>query len=253
MRPTTVVRALLATGAAIGALALCGSAFAQDSTDPNDALRALVPEGEPGDLDVTQGDAIYKQIAAEVGKSTAVADFGDGSELAGPCGGFAWSYDGDGKLIDAAADLGTDQPPIDLLDNKQAFTSGNPFKVDTRGVVVYYGFAPQTGDGPRDHKWTIKTAGVSLDSGGDTNNEAKNRNAGLVDLGKDLPLTFSFKTKVSGELISQNLAPCTGNGWVEFDGGFPLATVPGIVGSLFLAGGLIGLLFNSRPAVTWKA
>jgi hypothetical protein len=50
-----------------------------------------------------------------------------------------WSYDGDGKLLDAAADLGDDSPPIDLLDKKQAFTSGNPFKVDTRGVVVYYG------------------------------------------------------------------------------------------------------------------
>ena len=226
----------------------------ESSPDPNDALpRALVPEGEPGDLDVTQGDTIYQQIAAEVGKSTAVADFGDGSELSGPCGGFVWSYDGDGKLIDAVADLGNDSPPIDLLDNKQAFTSSNPFKVDTRGVVAYFGFAPQTGDGPREHSWTIKTAGVSLDSGGDENANAKNRNAGIVDLGEELPLGFSFKTQVSGELVSENLAPCLGDGWVEFDGGFPLATVPGIVGSVLLAGGLIGLLFNARPAMTWKA
>jgi hypothetical protein len=253
MRRATVVRILFATGAAVSALALCGSAFAQGSSDPNDALRALVPKGQPGDLDVTEGDAIYQKIAAEVGKSTAVADFGDGSKLTGPCGGFAWSYDGDGKLIDAAADVGDDQPPIDLLDNKQAFTSGNPFKVDTRGVVAYFGFAPQSGQGPLDHNWTIKTAGVSLDSGGDDNADGKNHNAGLVDLGKELPLTFSFKTKVSGELISKNLLPCSGNGWVEFDGGFPLATVPGIVGSVFLLGGLIGLLFNARPAMTWKA
>jgi hypothetical protein len=115
---------------------------------------------------VNEGDAIYKQIATAVGASTDVADFGDSSELTGPCGGFAFSYNGDGKLIDAAADLG-----------------------------------------------------------------------------KELPLTLSFKTKVSGEMSSQNLAPCIGNGWVEFEGGFPLATVPGIVGTLFLAGGLI------RPAV----
>jgi hypothetical protein len=249
----TAVRMLLAAGVAIGAVALCGSAFAQSSPDPNDALRALVPEGEPGDLDVTEGDALYLRIASEVGKSTDVADFGDGSELTGPCGGFAFSYDGDGKLLDAAADLGNDSPPVDLLDNKQAFTSGNPFKVDTRGVVAYFGFSPQTGDGPRNHSWTIKTAGVSLDSGGDPNGDAKNRNAGLVDLGKELPLTFSFKTKVSGEMVSQNLAPCTGKGWVEFEGGFPLATVPGVVGSVLLLGGLIGLLFNSRPAMTWKA
>lgn len=244
---------MLATGVAFGALALCGSAFAQNQADPNETLRALVPEGQPGDLDVTEGDAIYKQIASAVGASTDVADFGDGSELTGPCGGFAFSYDGDGKLIDAAADLGNDSPPVDLLENQQAFTSGNPFKVDTRGVVAYFGFSPQTGDGPRNHKWTIKTAGVSLDSGGDSNGDAKNRNAGLVDLGKELPLTFSFKTKVSGEMTSENLPPCIGNGWVEFEGGFPLATVPGIVGTLFLAGGLIGLLFNSRPAMTWKA
>jgi hypothetical protein len=253
MRPSTAVRVFLAAGTALGALALCGQAFAQSSPDPNDALRALVPEGEPGDLDITEGDEIYKRIASEVGKSTAVADFGDGSELTGPCGGFAFSYDGDGKLIDAAADVGDDSGPIDLLDNTQAFTSGNPFKVDTRGVVAYFGFAPQTGDGPRDHNWTIKTAGVSLDSGGDQNASGKNRNAGLVDLGKELPLTFSFKTKVSGDLASTNLAPCVGKGWVEFDGGFPLATVPGAVGGALLLGGLIGLLFNSRPAMTWKA
>ena len=178
MRPTTVLRVLLATGAAVGALALCGSAFAQGSTDPNDALRALVPEGKPGEMDVTKGQAIFEQIATAVGKSTAVADFGDGSKLTGPCGGFAWSYDGNGKLIDAAADLGDDQPPVDLLDNKQAFTSGNPFKVDTRGVVAYFGFAPQTGEGPLNHNWTIKTAGVSLDSGGDDNADGKNHNAG---------------------------------------------------------------------------
>ena len=252
MRSTTVFRAVFAAGAAFGALASCGSAFAQARPTPTTRC-ALVPEGEPGDLDVTQGDAIYKQIAAEVGKSTAVADFGDGSELSGPCGGFAWSYDGDGKLIDAAADLGDDSPPIDLLDKKQAFTSSNPFKVDTRGVVAYFGFAPQTGDGPREHNWTIKTAGVSLDSGGDENANAKNRNAGIVDLGEELPLGFSFKTQVSGELLSKNLAACIGDGWVEFDGGFPLTTVPGIVGGVLLAGGLIGLLFNSRPAMTWKA
>lgn len=253
MRPTTTLRALLAAGAAFGVFALCGSAFAQDSSDGNDALRQLVPEGEPGDLDVTEGDAIFKRIATEVGKSTDVADFGDGSELTGPCGGFAFSYDGGGKLIDAAADLGNDDGPIDLLDNKQAFTSGNPFKVDTKGVVAYFGFAPQTGDGPRNHNWTIKTAGVSLDSGGDNNGDGKNRNAGIVDLGDELPLTFSFKTKVSGELTSQNLAPCIGKGWVEFDGGFPLTTVPGVVGSVLLLGGLVGLLFNARPAMTWKA
>jgi hypothetical protein len=220
MRPTSVVRAVVAAGAALGALALCSAAFAQSSPDPNDGLRALVPEGEPGDLDVTEGDALFRRIASEVGQSTEVADFGDGSELTGPCGGFAFSYDGDGKLIDAAADLGDASGPIDLLENKQAFTSGNPFKVDTRGVVAYFGFAPQSGDGPRDHNWTI---------------------------------TFSFKTKVSGELVSQNLAPCTGKGWVEFDGGFPLTTVPGAVGGVLLLGGLVGLLFNSRPAMTWKA
>ena len=207
----------------------CGSAFAQNSTDPNDALRALVPEGEPGDLDVTQGDAIYKQIAAEVGKSTDVADFGDGSELTGPCGGFAWSYDGDGKLIDAAADLGNDTPPIDLLDNKQAFTSGNPFKVDTRGVVVYFGFAPQTGDGPRNHEWTIKTAGVSLDSGGDPNGDAKNRKP-VWWISQGLPVT-SLKRRSAGVLPNSHRASARVGSC--FDGGFPLATLPGIVGTVF--------------------
>ena len=71
--------------------------------------------------------------------------------------------------VDAAADWGDDNPPVDLLDGGQAFTTSNRFKVDTRGVVVYYGFMPHEGDGPIDHEWEVKTSGISLDSGGDPN------------------------------------------------------------------------------------
>lgn len=228
---------------------------AQD--DPNDLLRALVPEGDPGEFDIDEEDARFLQFVEVFGASTEVADFGDGSQLTGPCGGHAFSYDGDGQLIDAAFDAGDDAPPIDLTNSgpgvpQQAFTSSNPFKVDTAGVVLYFGFYPLEGEGPRDHRWTIKTEGISLDSGGDPNPNGKNRNAGIVDLGKELPFGFSFKAKVEGEIMS-DLAPCFGKGHVDFQGPFPLATVPGAVGTVTLLGGLFGLLFNSRPAITWKA
>ena len=239
----------------IGVGLLAGThASAQDDGDGDDSLdelRALIPESEPGELDLTEADAMYGQLAAAYGASTAVDDFGDGSTLTGVCGGFAYSYDEDGELIDAAADWGDDDPPVDLLDGGQAFTSSNRFKVDTRGVVVYYGFMPHDGDGPIDHEWEVKTSGISLDTGGDSNPAAENRNSGLVDLNDDLPVKFSANAKVKGKLTSANIGDCVGEGHVEFLGN-GLADPVGIAAIALFAGGLLGLLFNARPAMTWK-
>ncbi len=227
-----------------------------DSGDPNDILTTLIPPGEPGDLDIDEEDARFLEFVELFGENTDVADFGTGSKLTGPCGGQAFSYDGDGVLIDAAFDNGDDAPPVDLLESSpdspvQAFTAGNPFRVASDGVVVYFGFYPRVGDGPLDHVWEITTEGISLDSGGDPNTGRNNRNAGIVDLAEQLPFDLAFKARIEGNIMS-NLAPCFGEGHVEFEGAFPLATVPGAVGTVTLLGGIFGLLFNARPAITWK-
>jgi hypothetical protein len=215
-----------------------------------DEIRALIPATEPADVNVDQAAAEFTQIAALVGAAGAI-DYGSGSTLTGVCGGLAYSYGENGDLIDAAIDVGDDNPPVDLLDGGQAFTSGNPFEVDTRGVVAYYGFMPQEGAGPLNNSWFIKTSGVSLDSGGDANVDGDNRNAGTVDLGKDLPVKFSAKTKINGELTSDNLAPCVGEGNIEFLGN-GLTDPVGIAAMVLLGGGLLGLLFNARPAMTYR-
>ena len=243
-------------GIALGLLALTlgAPARAQDDGSGDDALeqlRALVPIGDPGHYDTTEADAIYGQIAELVGLSPAVEEFGSGSRLTGPCGGFAYSYDDDGFLLDAAADLGDASPPIDLLDGGQAFTADNPFKVDTSGVVIYYGFSPRDGDGPHHHRWTMRTSEMSVGSGGDPNPLGQNRKVGLVDLDEQLPFDFSAMVMVKGELTSQNLETCIGDGHVEFIGG-GLLTPIGIASLAVFAGGLVGLLFNARPAKTWK-
>ena len=116
-----------------------------------EAIRALIPEGDPGEYDLDEADMLFGQLVELTELSTDVDDFGTGSEVTGPCGGFAFSFDQDGRRIDAAFDTGDDGPPIDLLDGDQAFTSANPFRVDTRGVVVYFGFMPRSGDGPMVH------------------------------------------------------------------------------------------------------
>ena len=64
-----------------------------------------MPEGEPGEFDLTEEDERFGMFVAAFGGSTAVADFGSGSELTGPCGGHAFSYDRDGVLLDAAVGL----------------------------------------------------------------------------------------------------------------------------------------------------
>lgn len=239
------------------------TATAQDDTGDDggenpalDAIRAAVPEGFPGEYDVQEGDADYLQLVALFGEDTIVSDFGDGSELTGQCGGFAYSYDKDGELIDAAVDFGDDDPPIDIGGDNfgdQAFTSGNRFQVDTEGVVTYFGFLPEVGDGPEDHRWEITTEGISLDSGGDPNPDFKNRNAGLVDLANDLPdfLKTNFNARVEGNLTSVNGLTCMGAGHVEFSG--PFFNIISAAGLALAGAGVIGLLFNSRPAMTWRA
>ncbi len=118
---------------------------------------------------------------------------------------------------------------------------------------MYFGFMPLHGDGPINHHWEIKTEGISLDKGGDPNPRLKNRNAGIVDLSKDLPsvLKANFKAKVSGQLIEGgNLGPCIGRGHVKFNG--PFLNVVSAAGLALAGAGILGLLFNSRPALTWK-
>ena len=100
-------------------------------------------------------------------------------------------------------------------------------------------------------EWSITTEGISLDSGGDDNPNGNNRNTGVIDLAEQLPFGFSFKAKVQAD-IESDLPPCFGEGHVEFEGPNPLTSVPGIVGGLGLLGGIFGLLFNARPAVTYK-
>jgi len=253
--------ALLSLGMLAALPISAGLAAAQDNpgeADPTfDALRALVPPSFPGEYDLTAADEEYGKFTSMFGESTAIPDFGSGSKLTGVCGGFAFSYDSNEVLLDAAYDAGDNDPPIDVGGSNlgdQAFTAGNPFEVDTNGVVLYFGFMPRKGDGPLDHRWEIKTQGISLDRGGDPNPHRKNRNVGIVDLANDLPgaLKANFKAKISGRIDDAGgVGPCVGEGHVQFNG--PFLNVISAAGLAMAGLGIFGLLFNSRPAYTWKA
>jgi hypothetical protein len=245
-----VVVLVMLLGLSLTAVAIAQSDDGLDQ-ETLDALRSEIPEGFPGERDLTEADAEFRQLVSIYGQSTAVPDFGDGSSLTGTCGGYAYSFGEDGELIDAAVDFGTSDPPVDVLDGGQAFTSSNPFEVDTRGLVQYYGFFPESGDGPEEHNWYIKTGGVSLDKGGDPNTNLNNRNAGIVDLAEDLPVKFTAEVRVEGKMTTQNIGTCEGKGHVKFLGN-GLGDPVGLVGLALLGGGFFGLLFNSRPAYTYK-
>jgi hypothetical protein len=238
--------------AGAAALVVGGAARAQDGDVDQqlvDDIVALVPDDTEGISDEDAGAVIDQMFA--IASSVAPSSGDDSSALTGPCGGFAFSFDGDGELIDAAFDLGDDQPPQDLLGGGQAFTDGNPFTVDTDGRVEYLGFAPQSGPGPMDHTWNLSVGSVDVASGGDPNSNAKNRNAGVIDMDEELPFPLTFKTPAAGEMTAPDFPGCDGKGVVEINGN-GLLDPAGIVGMALTAIGLMGL-FVARPARTWRA
>jgi len=136
-----------------------------------------------------------------------------------------------------------------------------------------------------DHGWTMAVMGVSADRGGDPNQLDKNHNAGLVELGEILgdvdagPVDLTelrADVKAKGAIIDLYAAGdpngrrlpddfdqatiqseaggnefCFGEGWVAFVGsGPPLAATA--VASILAAAGFAGLLFNVRPAQSWR-
>jgi len=139
-----------------------------------------------------------------------------------------------------------------------------------------------------DHSWTVSIMGVSADRGGDPNQRDKNRNAGLVDLGEilgDIPvpgfiydlteLNTTVKAKgaiidlyADGDINGKDLPDdfdleviqaeagtaefCFGEGWVKFNGSGP-GIVPTALAGLLAAAGFAGVLFNVRPAQSWRA
>ncbi|MCJ7725710.1 MAG: hypothetical protein MUP76_04905 [Acidimicrobiia bacterium] len=139
-----------------------------------------------------------------------------------------------------------------------------------------------------DHSWTVSIMGVSADRGGDPNQRDKNRNAGLVELGEilsDIPvpsavydlteLNTTVKAKgaiidlyAAGDISGKDLPDdfdleviqaeaagaefCFGEGWVKFNGSGP-GIAPTAIAALLAAAGFAGVLFNVRPAQSWRA
>jgi hypothetical protein len=137
-----------------------------------------------------------------------------------------------------------------------------------------------------DHSWTMSVMGISADTGGDPNQRDKNRNAGIVDLGdifgdvntpgfdltelradvkakgaiidlyaegnpngRPLPDDFDLAT-ITSEAAGREF--CFGEGWASFIGsGPPIAATA--VAAILMAAGFAGLLFNVRPAQSWRA
>ena len=67
---------------------------------------------------------------------------------------------------------------------------------------------------------------------------------------EDLPFAFNANVSVEGNLTSKNIGDCIGTGNVEFIG--PFFSPVGVAATLLFAGGFLGLLFNARPAYTFK-
>jgi hypothetical protein len=236
-----------------------------------------IPEGIAGLWDDAIGATTPQDFIASVDPAGNGFDVEEeGAYLLGPCGGVAISYDSHGDSIDAVVDLGDDGPPVDIY-GEAAMTAGNPFQVDSSGHVAYFGF---TLDDPglklgafHNHRWEVVIMDVAADDGGDPNPQDKNHNAGLVGLFDTLTFQFRAKVQAQGVFVDQwgdadlpaytaddvqtvfaGHTVCFGEGWVEFVGeGFPLFTIPGALASALALAGFSGVLFNARPALSWRA
>ena len=233
--------------------------FADINGDGIPDLGALPPEGVAGIWDDRVGEVTEEGFLEAVSGEFDPAD--TGSSLTGPCKGVVISYDSEGMSIDAMFDRGGDDPAYDVYGH-QAMTRDNPFEVDTGGVLVYFGSTvPETF---YDHRWFIKAEGVFGDDGGDPNPRDKNRNAGSVDFGDLLPFQFTALIQAKGAFVDgwgaaalpeMDVYPepnCAGDGWVKFVGPNPLLTPPGMLAALLAAAGFTGVLFNARPALSWR-
>jgi hypothetical protein len=225
-----------------------------------------IPEGEPGDLDLRPGDGRFgtEVTDAVTGMGPDALSASDQSSLLHDCGGMAVSYDSSGNMVDWAIGVGSSEgggPTGQLVDlypeadiGKRAFTKSNPFHVKDK--VIYFGRMPGEGDGARNHTWTLKTGPISIDEGGDDNPDGNNRNAGEVDIGDDVPGgALVIPTGIypfEGHLDSTNGVECWGEGWVRFDTAFPPLTAAGLAAGAAGLVAIFGLLFNVRPAITWK-
>lgn len=266
--PAVIFEELAAFLAELENVDLDGDGIGGDIADTDGDGFLDVPEGEPGDDDIRPGDgrfltAITNELDG-LGIGTVLADDG-GSKLLYDCSGMAMSFDDDGNMVDWAFGIGSGAgggprgslidlyPPSDT--GQRAFTKSNPFLV--KDQVVYFGQLPKSDEGPKDHTWHISTAGISLDEGGDDNPDGNNRNGGEVNISDDVPggslLIPNGIFPIEGELTSANGLRCTGSGYVEFDTGFPLLSPVGAVATAAALVGVLGLLFNSRPAITWRA
>jgi len=153
----TARRVVVLLGLTLGLGLAAGGALHAGAGPPPIPLDDTVLDPTNGDIDIEEAAEEFDELEVLILASTDPSTFGSNSALTGPCGGVAFSYGENGEVIDAAIDLGDNSPPIDLTDGSQAFTSSNPFKVDTRGIVAYFGFMPKTGAGPMGHTWNINT------------------------------------------------------------------------------------------------
>jgi len=199
-------------------------------------------------------DALESQWQSYAGTAQQYSDGGSSLEGQGGamCGGWAYSFDDEGVMIDAAYDAGDNSPPVSSFgEGGQAFTESNPFKVHNNGSVLYMGFANPA---PTNHSWkiTIKAFGtdITVDSGGDPNEGEHNRNIGYVDLATDFPIKLNFTAQISGTMTADDGWECSGSGWIEVVG----ENNPFVAFGAALAGlaGFAGVLFNARPARSWR-
>ncbi|NLT53515.1 MAG: hypothetical protein GXX79_02875 [Actinomycetales bacterium] len=153
-----------------------------------------------------------------------------GVTVTGGCTGTATSTDRDAKplgSLDTAAGVGASRSA--------------PFLVDRSGTVNYRAGSPSA---ITDNTWSVKIAGITVDSGAAANATRRTSKEETVDLADYLPVSLTGTVLVEASVTGQG-GSCTGETWIKLTGN-PFTSANGLGGTLLLVAGLAGAV-PARP------
>jgi hypothetical protein len=136
-----------------------------------------------------------------------------------------------------------DRDPLDeaAAPESRTGTRDNPFVVEYDGTVHYEGSTPSIF---KNHKWNVKTFGITVKSGGSKNGSNATEDERTISVDDYLPFDAPGLYYVSGSIKADGGKSCSGHIYVKIAGS-PTGSIPWIIGLILTILGLITVLMST--------